>query len=356
MALDILYLTFAIEFVMLKCSEIAKIKQRSDMQQSYLQIIQACERALADFAKTQELLEYPEVQADKGYYLSLLKKFNELQRLNAMLEELKHSLAEQEKLAQAMSAMSAEERILAVEEIAELRKNAISIADSIAEELGCDNVCDAVLCRIICSDGAAQLCDRLFELVNQDLIGHGAAVEDINVQKKKGATSEISFAATGRNALARLSVLSGVHKVLNTSEEVALAVTPAPSVVTLDEKDVKIDLFHSGGAGGQNVNKVETAVRATHIPTGTVVVCQDERSQLSNKRRALENLAKRLTEQNAELEKKRMDTDIKTQLKRVSVLNLTANCEFSDKVNGLQGSLTIEQFSNYINAILTTRN
>ncbi|MCH5159483.1 MAG: PCRF domain-containing protein [Clostridiales bacterium] len=325
------------------------------MQQSYIQIIQACEAALSDLPKTQELLEYPEVQADKGYYLSLLKKFNELERLNAKLSQLKHCITEEEKLAQAMPTLSGEEKVLAVEEIAALRKDALSLADSLAEELGCGNVAEEVFCRILCSEGATPLVEKLFELIKQDLTGHGVTVKDVNVQKKKGVITEISFAATGRNALSRLSALSGVHKVMNTSDELVLAVTPTASVFVFDEKDVKIDLFHSNGAGGQNVNKVETAVRATHVPTGTVVVCQDERSQLSNKRRAMENLAKRLAEANAELEKKRMDSDIKTQLKRVSALNLCANFEFIDKTNGLQGSLTAEQLSNYINAILATR-
>ena len=326
------------------------------MQQSYVQIIQACEKALAELNKTQELLEYPEVQADKAYYLSLLKKFNGLERLNVKLTRLKHCIAEEEKLTQAMSTLSGEEKELAIEEIAVLRKDATSLADSLAEELGCDNATDSVFCRILNTDGASTLAEKLFELVKLDLLSHGAMLQDVNVQRKKSVTCEISFAATGRNALARLSVLSGIHKVLNTSDEVTLAVTPSPSVVTLDERDVKIDLFHSSGAGGQNVNKVETAVRATHLPTGTVVVCQDERSQLNNKRRAIENLAKRLAETNAELEKKRMDADVKTQLKRVSQLSLTANCEFIDKVNGLEGQLTPEQFSNYINAILANRN
>ena len=60
------------------------------------------------------------------------------------------------------------------------------------------------------------------------------------------------------------------------------------------EGDVRIDVFHSGGAGGQNVNKVESAVRVTHLPTGTVAVCQDERSQLKNKERALSSLQKKV--------------------------------------------------------------
>ena len=324
------------------------------MQQSYLQIIEACEKALVDLPKTQELLEYPEVQADKAYYLSILNKFNSLQRLGAKLEQLKHDVKAQEDLAEAMSQLSDEEKTLAVEEIAELRRNALWLADSIAEELGCNGVSESVFCRIL-SKGAAELCDGLFELIKQDLLTHGATVRDVRVERKRTETSEISFTATGRNALSRIGVLSGVHKVLNTSAEVALAVTPAESRVTLDDKDVKIDLFHSGGAGGQNVNKVETAVRVTHLPTGTVVVCQDERSQLSNKRRAMETLEKRLTEQNAELEKKRIDADVKKQFKRVSTLNFTANGEFVDKTNGLKGIPTQEQFSTYINALLTSK-
>ena len=326
------------------------------MQQTYSQIIQACEAALADFEKTQELLEYPEVQADKAYYLSVLHKFNELNALAEKLAALKHAVAEQDKLAQAMSALTEDEKTLAIEEISALRKKALALADALAESLGCQNVSETVFCRILSSDGASQLCEQLFELVKCDLLSHAATLQDVNVERKKGAVSEISFTATGRNVLARLNVLSGVHKVQNTSAEVALAVTPAPNTVVLDEKDVKIDLFHSGGAGGQNINKVETAVRATHLPTGTVVVCQDERSQLKNKRRALENLAKRLAEQNADLEKKRMDTDVKAQLKRISTLSFTANGEFVDKPNGLQCSPTPEQFSNYINALLAANN
>ena len=326
------------------------------MQQSFLQIIQACEKALSDYAKTQELLEYPEVQADKAYYLSLLNKFNDLQRLDSKLSQLKHSLDEQETLAKAMSQLSEDEKQLAVEEIAVLRKNAMSLADSIADELGCSNATDDVFCRLLCGDGAGQLCEQLFELIKRDLVSRGATVQDVNLQRKRGAIAEISFTATGRNVLSRLGVLSGVHKVLNTPLEIALAVTPAPSVVTIDEKDVKIDLFHSSGAGGQNINKVETAVRATHLPTGTVVVCQDERSQLNNKRRALETLAKRLVEQNADLEKKRMDADIKMQFKRVSTLSFGANGDFVDKVNVLQGTLNQEQFSNYINALIAKGN
>ena len=325
------------------------------MQQSYLQIIEACEKALVDYSKTQELLEYPEVQADKGYYLSLLKKFNDLSKLNSQLVSLKQSIEQEQRLQRTMTSLAEEEKTLAYEEIVSLRKTATSLADSLAEQLGCGNTCDKVFCKILC-DGADAFCEQFVRLIKHDLTSHGIVVTDENFDWKKGKLDQVTFVATGSNALARLATLSGIHKVVGTIYFIALAATPAESEFIFDEKDVKIDLFHSSGAGGQNINKVETAVRATHVPTGTVVVCQDERSQLNNKRRALETLAKRLAEQNAELEQNRINYDVKTQLKTVSALNFTVNGMLTDKKNGIIFLPARENFSNYINALLTKGN
>lgn len=97
-----------------------------------------------------------------------------------------------------------------------------------------------------------------------------------------------------------MSQESGCHKWrTNDTHVVTVAVLPKESDTpyALDYRDVRIDIFCSSGKGGQNVNKVETAVRVTHIPTGMVVTCQDERSQLMNKRRALAELESRLASQ-----------------------------------------------------------
>ncbi|HLE16520.1 MAG TPA: peptide chain release factor 1 [Anaerolineales bacterium] len=256
----------------------------------------------------------------------------ELEPLVSKAREYRQALAQLEDARALQDAEDEELRLLAETEMKDLEPRVVRLEQELKSLLLPQDPRDRrnVIVEIRAGTGgdeAALFAADLFRMYSRYAERQGWQVEVLSANEIGiGGYKEIIFLVKGRGAYSRLKYESGVHRVqrvpatesqgrIHTSTATVAVLAEVDEVeIQIPDGDIRMDVYKSAGAGGQNVQKNATAVRLTHLPTGIVVQCQDERSQLQNRQRAMSILRARLYEIEEEKRRQEIDSDRRSQV------------------------------------------
>ncbi len=287
----------------------------------------------AHFDEVEARLSDGAVIADREAYSALMKEHKRLFPIVEKFKEYEKYSAQQAEAKELLDAEKDRElRELAEAEYLEAKEMIAKISDELKILLlpRDENDDKNVIVEIRAGAGgdeAALFAGSLYRMYTMYADTHGFKHDVLNISETGlGGIKEISFEISGDGAFSKLKFESGVHRVQRVPETesggrihtstVTVAVLPEAeeTEVSIDPSDLQIDTYRSGGAGGQHVNKTESAIRITHIPTGIVVECQDERSQYKNKDRAMKILYSRILEQEREKQQGEIAAERRSQV------------------------------------------
>ena len=305
-------------------------------------------------------MERPEVYSDAAQFAACEREARELRPL---VEAYRAWIAAGEDM-EAAKELGDEEEFRAAKALRERREDEIRILLLPKDPNDGKNVIMEIRGGVGGEEGMLFAAD-LFRMYGLYAEKKGWRVEVANSSETElGGYKEISFIVEGEGAWSRLKFEAGGHRVqrvpvtesggrIHTSAA-TVAVLPEVGEVDfrLDPNDLKIDTYRSSGAGGQHVNKTESAIRITHLPTGTVVECQDERSQYKNKDRAMQILRAKLYEAEQEKQRSEIAAERRSQIgsgdrsDRIRTYNFPQNRVTDHRLSGVGRSFNISSVMN----------
>ncbi len=299
------------------------------------EFLEKTEKSKVRFDELTDLISRPEILADNREFKKLVKERNSLEGLAEAHEDLKKLLKDCESCEKDFKSETDNEmKALFESEIQNLNTLIGQKVEDIKIMLLPKDENDESNAILEIRSAAGGEESALFALELCRMYSHYAEkcrwkVEYIDMSETEiGGVKEATILIKGKGAYSRLKYESGVHRVQRVPETESqgrihtstATVACLPEVEDIDfeilDKDLRIDTYHSGGAGGQNVNKVETAIRITYLPLNIVVTCQDERSQLKNKEKAFNILKAKLYDYYQEQRDSEYREDRKSQVGR----------------------------------------
>ena len=305
------------------------------------------------YSELSQRLYEPSVAADPEQYQKTMKELKSIEEIVLTYREYKQAVKSQDESIEILEESGDSDlKELAQLELDEAKQNIEELSEKLKILLLPKDPNDERNVIVEIRGGAggeesALFSAVLFRMYSMYAEKKGYKVEIVNANETElGGYKEISFMIEGEGAYSRFKYESGVHRVQRVPETesqgrvhtstTTVAVLPEAEDVELeiDPKDLKIDTFRSSGAGGQHINKTSSAIRITHLPTGTVVECQDERSQYKNKDKALKVLKSRLLKEKQDKQASEIAANRKSQV---------GTCDRSERIrtyNYPQGRLT----------------
>ncbi|MDD5477192.1 MAG: peptide chain release factor 1 [Candidatus Omnitrophica bacterium] len=291
------------------------------------------EKLTARYQELEHLLASNEQIADRQQYNKLAKELSDLKEVVSIFRDYKNLLKEISGLESVLSGKHDKDFLeLAQEELRNLEAKKTDKESELKKILAGEDKDAGRNCIIEIRQGtggdeAGLFAADLYRMYSKYAALKGWVIEPMSSSvNEAGGIKEIIFGVKGKDSFRFLKFESGVHRVqrvptteaqgrIHTSTAtVAVLLEPEEVDLVIEPKDLRIDTYRSSGPGGQHMQKTDSAVRITHIPTNTVVACQDERSQIKNKAKAMRVLAARILEVKIEAEAKKLSSARKIQI------------------------------------------